>query len=202
MTLESRMQGLLDVVETDRKSRCDAILGEARTRAAAIVGDARTEARTRMRNAFAEERQRLEARLAAARARLATHQRGRERRRAGDLLAAGTHKLAIALCARWRDARARELWVDAVVSEARKALPQGVWRIVHAAGWSDGERAALAATLAAESGAPPQFVVAEEVRAGLKVAASGNVIDGTIDGLTADRAEIGARLLAALEKQA
>jgi hypothetical protein len=199
MTLESRTRGLLDVVETDRRRRCDAILGEARARAAAIVAAAHAETRVRMRDAFAEERRRLETRVVAARARLLTHQRAHERRRAGDLLAAGSQKLVAALCTRWRDSRRRNSWVATVIGEARKALPGGPWRIVHAPGWPDVERDALAAAVATASGAPPQFVVADSARAGLKVTAGGNVIDGTLDGLLADRVEIGARLLGALE---
>ncbi len=202
MTLESRTQGLLDLVEADRQRRCDAIVGEARTRARTIVAAAHAEARGRMRNAFEEERRRLETRMAAARARLMTHQRGREQRHAKDLLAAGGQKLTAALCERWRDPQGRQSWVASVIAEAGKALPRGAWQIVHAPGWPHNEREALAAALAAGSGAPPQFVVTEAARAGLRVSAGGNVVDGTLDGLTADRADIGARLLRALENQA
>jgi hypothetical protein len=202
MTLESRMQSLLDLVETDRKLRCDAILDDARARAAATVAAAHAEARARMRNAFDEERRRLDARVAAARARLTTHQRAREQRHAGDLLAAGWKRLTAALCERWRDPRYRQCWIAHVIAEARKALPRDAWRIVHAPGGSHSEREALAAALATTLGAPPQFVVAEAARAGLRVSAGGNVIDGTLEGLLADRAEIGARLLSALEGQA
>jgi hypothetical protein len=202
MTLEARTQGLLDLVETDRKRRCDAMLGEARTRAAATVAAAHAEARARVRNAFEEERRRLAARVAAARARLMTHQRAREQRHAGALLAAGWQKLIAALCERWRDPRCRQSWIASVIAEARKALPPGAWRIVHAPGWPDGEREALTNGLATTLGAPPQFVVTEAARAGLRVSADGNVLDGTLDGLIVDRAEIGARLLSAVEDQA
>ena len=199
MTLESRTQGLLAVVETDRQRRCDAILGEARAQARAIVAAAHVEARGRMRNTFAEERRQLVARVAAARARLATRERALAQRRAADMLAAGWQELIAALCERWRDLRGREAWVAGVMAEARKALPQGRWHIVHAPGLTDGEQGALSAALATTAGAAPQFVVAESVRAGLRVSAGGNVLDGTLDGLTADRADIGARLLGFLE---
>ena len=201
MTLESRTRGLLDLVETDRARRCDAILREARARARTIVAAAHAEARARVHTAFEEERRRLETRVAAARARLTTHQRAREQRRAGDLLAAGWQRLADALCERWREPQSRQSWVASVIAEAGKALSVGVWQIVHAPGWPHGEREALAATLAATSNASPQFVVNEAARAGLRVSAGGNVLDGTLDGLTADRADIGARLLRALEDQ-
>jgi hypothetical protein len=199
MTLESRTQALLDLVESDRQRRCDAILEDARTRAHAIIAVAHAEARAKMRAAFEEERQRLEARVAAARARLMTHQRAREQRHAGDLLAAGWPKLTAALCERWRDSRGRRAWVASVIAEAGKSLPRGAWRIVHAPGWPEAERDALAAALTATAGAPPQFVAAESARAGLRVSADGNVLDGTLDGFIADRADIGARLLGALE---
>jgi len=202
MTLETRTTGLLDVVETDRQRRCDAILGEARAQAREIVAAAHAEARGRMRGTFDDERRQLDTRIAAARARLATHQRAGEQRRAADLLSAGWQKLVSALCERWHDRRGREAWVASVMAEARKALPQGAWHIVHAPGLTDAEREALAAALVTTAGAAPQFVVAESARAGLRVSAGGNVIDGTLDGLTADRADIGARLLGALEDEA
>jgi vacuolar-type H+-ATPase subunit H len=202
MTLESRTQALLDIVEADRRRRCDALLEEARVRAAAIVADAHAEARSKLRNAFGEERQRLEARLATAQARLLTHRRERARQRAGALLAEGSQRLSAALHARWRDTGSRDRWAATVIGAARQALPRGTWQIVHAPGWPDDQRDALAATLAPELGGRPHFVVAESACAGLKVTAAGNVIDGTLEGLTADRVEIGSRLLAALEDEA
>lgn len=202
MTLESRMQGLLDLVEADRQRGCDAILREARTRAAAAVGAAHAEARARIRSVFDEERRRLEERVIAARARLMTHRRMREQRRAGDFLAAGWLRLGAALCERWRDPQCRQAWIASVIAEARKALPNDAWHIVHAPGWPDDEREVLAAKLTTALGTTPRFAVADAIRAGLRVSAGGNVIDGTLDGLLADRAEIGARLLGALEAEA
>jgi vacuolar-type H+-ATPase subunit H len=199
MTLESRMQALLDLVEADRKRRCDTIIGDARARAAETIAAAHAEARGRMREAFAEERTRFETRVAAAQARLATHRRLHEQRRAGDLLAAGWRKLPAALCDRWREPETRRSWVASVIAEAHKLLPRGTWRIAYASEWPDDERRALAATLTTSLGKPPEFVVDDTARAGLKVSAAGNVIDGTLGGLTADRAEIGGRLLRALE---
>ncbi len=202
MTLESRMQGLLDLVETDRQRHCDAILREARTRGAATLAAAHAEARTRIRIAFDEERRRLEERVAAAHARLMTHRRMREQRRAGDFLAAGWQRLTAALCERWRDPRCRQAWIASVIAEARKALPNDAWHIVHAPGWPDGEREALAATLTTFLRTTVRFAIDDATRAGLRVSAGGNVIDGTLDGLLADRAEIGAMLLGALEVEA
>jgi hypothetical protein len=199
MTLELRMQALLDLVETDRKRRCDAITGDARARAAATIAAAHAEARGRMRNAVEEERRRFEIRVAAAQARLLTHRRLHEQRRAGELLAAGWQELPAALCDRWRQPEFRQSWIASVIAEARKVLPRDAWRIAYAPGWPDDERVALANTLTATLGGPPTLIVDAAARAGLRVSAGGNVIDGTLAGLLGDRAEIGARLLRALE---
>jgi hypothetical protein len=45
----------------------------------------------------------------------------------------------------------------------------------------------------------PQSILDVRIGAGLKIAADGNVVDGTLDGLLADRYEVGAKLLSAIE---
>ena len=199
MTLARCMQALLDLVETDRSCTCNAVLGEARERATAMLAAAHAQARARMRQAFGEERERREIRLAEAQARLQTHRRLHDQRHAAALLAAGWKRLPDALIVRWRQSEARRAWVEGVVAQARVALPRTPWRIVHAGGWPEDERAALAAALAGQLDAAPQLVPDEALRAGLKVAAGGNVVDGTLAGLLADRAEAGAKLLHHLE---
>lgn len=193
------MQALLDLVEADRARQCNEIIAEAQARAADTLAAAQVEARRRMRSAFNEERERGDAQVAAAKAKLQTHRRLHEQRRAVALLAAAWQKLPAALRERWREAQSRRAWVDRVVGEARAVLPSAGWRIVHAPAWPDAERAALAASLAQALGAPPQLVADDTLHCGLKIAAGGNVIDGTLGGLLADRTEIGAKLLQHLE---
>jgi len=200
MTLAARQQALLDLVEADRTLRCNTILGEARAGTAATLAAAHAEARARMRSTFAQERTRGAASVAAAHARLQTHRRLHDQRRAAALLAAGWRKLPEALGARWQQPESRRTWVESVIAAARAALPKAAWRIVHAPGWLDAERARLGASLTAELGASPQFVADATIQAGLKVAAGGIAIDATLDGLLADRDEIGAGLLRHLER--
>jgi hypothetical protein len=161
------------------------------------VAQAHADARARMRAAFAEERERMAARVAAAEATLATKRRLALQRRSAALLAAGWQRLPAALAAAWRDDAARRAWVERIAAEARASLPGGAWRVIHAPGWPDAERAAFAATLAAAT--VPEFTVDPRLPAGLKVAVEGNVIDGTDAGLLADRSEIGGLLLRELE---
>ena len=46
----------------------------------------------------------------------------------------------------------------------------------------------------------PTFVADAAIVAGLRIAAAGNVIDGTLAGLVSDRSEVGAQLLRRLEQ--
>jgi len=193
MPVARQTEALLALVEADRARRCDAILDEARARAGALLDAARAEARERMREAFREERARRVERIAAARANLQTRQRLGDQQRAAAFLAAGWRQLDDALLRRWREPAARRTWVASVTADAGRLLPRATWRITHAPDWPAAERDGVAAALA--PALAPSFNPDAGVRAGLRIAALGNVIDGTIDGLLADRAEIGARLL-------
>lgn len=198
MTLEGRVQALLDLVEGDRARRCEAISRDAQARASDVRSTARAAALQRLRTAFAEERERRESRIAAARARLQTHRRLHDQRRAAALLATGWQRLPEALCERWRDPPSRQAWVTRVLNEACAALGTSPWRIVHAS-LPEHERDRIASSLEHERGALAEWVGDGALRAGLKVSAAGNVIDGTLDGLLADRTDIGARLLRHME---
>jgi len=199
MTLAMRTQALFDLVAADRARRCDAILGEARARAAETLAAAHMQARQRVRDAFDEERHRFAAGVGAARAGLETHRRLRAQRRAAELLAAGMGKLPPALSDRWLQRAARKAWVDGVVAEARSVLPRGAWRVEHAPGLARDELCALAMSLKEACGAEPQIVADEALRAGIRIAAAGNVVDAALAGLVADRVEVGASLLKHLE---
>ena len=200
MTLERRAQALLDLVEGNRSTQCEAILAEARARAAAMVAEARAEARARIREVFAEERRRAHERIAAAHAKLNTRRRLHDQQRTAALLERGWRQLPEALLARWRDDGMRGAWIDAVVAAALRVLPHSEWRIAHEPGWSPREQQSVRNRIASDVGVAPVFVPDAGVAAGLRIAAGGNVVDGTLGGLLVDRAEVGAKLLRHLEQ--
>jgi len=201
MTLERRVQALLDVVEADRQRRCEAIRRDAEQSAAATRASARNEALQRLRLAFANERELRDQRLGAAQAKLQTHRRLHDQRRAAALLEAGWQRLPEILCRRWNAEQSRQQWVDRVVFEARAALRPGSWRITHAEPWPAEERERVVQALTGDGSAPPQFLADASIRAGLKIARETNVIDGTLAGLLADRIDIAARLLRHMEDE-
>lgn len=195
MTLDTRTQALLDLVEQDRAAQCNTIIAQAQAQAATLLAQTRADARLRMREAFAQERQRAQARTAAARATLQTQRRLHAQRQAAAWLAHAWQHLPQTLQARWHDAPARRLWVDATIDNARRLLRPGRWTIVHGPTWPAAERQTLAEQLQRESGTLATFVADESIDAGLRVASGGNVLDATLAGLTADRDEIAAGLL-------
>jgi hypothetical protein len=199
MTLDRRTEALLALVEDDRQAKCGAILAEANQRAQALLAQAHADARAQVRAAFAEERARAATLVAAARARLATRRRLYQQQRASALLAAGLARLPGVLRDAWRDDALRRAWVDAVVASALAALPRAGWRIAHPPAWPEAERHAVAARLAPALADAPTFTDDAALDAGMRIGAGGNVIDGTLAGIVADRATIGARLLGLLE---
>ena len=202
MNADHQTQALLDLVNADRRQKCDAILAEAQGRRSTALRQAHADARVLMRNAFREERLRRDTRVDAARANLETRRRLAEQRRAAALLADGWKRLPEELLRRWRNPDLRRRWVAAVVAGARTSLPATVWRIIHAPDWPAAERDAIGVELAVAHAADCVFDETPRIRAGLRIAANGNVVDGTLDGLLSDRSEIGSRLLHLLEEVA
>ncbi|MDO9285615.1 MAG: hypothetical protein Q7U26_11995 [Aquabacterium sp.] len=199
MSVERQTRALLDLVEADRARQCAQILGEARVRATALRRQAQAEALARLRQAFESQRHLSRQRLAAAQAQLATQRRLQAQQRTAALLQLAWQQLPAALQARWQQADARAAWVREVLASARDRLPRGPWQIAHAPDWPAAEQQALAPVLATANGAAPVFEADPRIKAGIRIAINGNRIDGTLDGLLADRAAVDARLLHHLE---
>jgi hypothetical protein len=199
VSLESRTRALLDLVQTETARRRDAILGEAHDRAGALLKQAQREARDRVRQTFAQERQRSAERVATAQAQLDTRRRLYQQRRASALLALAWQRLPDVLLRRWEQDGARRTWVGLVVTEACAVLPHSSWTIAHPPAWSTAEQQELAGAVSCDHGVKVQFVADPAIRAGLKISADGNLVDGSADGLIADQDTIGGRLLHRLE---
>jgi len=194
--IEPSARALLDLIEADRSARCAQIQDEARGRAAALRMQARADAVARLRQAFEEQRLRRDERIAAAQARLATQRRLHEQQRSAALLRLAWEQLPGELLALWQKADTRAAWVAQVLAAAGDRMPGAAWRVLHAPDWPAAERQATLATL--DPGT--QFEADPALTAGLRVVAAGNVIDGTLAGLLAERAEFEARLLRLLEE--
>ena len=196
--VEPAMRALLALVESHRDGLCGEILGEASGRARSLRRQAYVAACARLRQTFEEQRLSRRERIAAAQARLATQRRLHEQQRTTELLRLAWEQLPGELRSLWRQPTTRATWVDAVLASARLRLPPGPWRIVHSADWPEGERRRFAPVPGAEAEAP-RLEADPAIAAGLKVESRGNVVDGTLEALLADRTGFEAGLLRALE---
>jgi hypothetical protein len=192
------LQALLALVESDRAARRELIEREAREAAREILAQARRAARERVHAALQPERRRLREGLASLEARFATERRLAAQRRLRERLDEAWRALPGALAARWADSAGREQWTGHMRASALDALGKGPWRIDHAPGWPQAEREAFARELAAHGPGPVEFAQSSALAAGLVVRAGGNVVDGSLAGLLADRDALDARLADAL----
>lgn len=195
-------RALLDLVEADRIRRCDEISRQIEDAACALLVEARATALARVRGVMAEQRGRLRDRLRALDARLATESRLHAQRRMRALLDEAWRRLPLALEARWRDPAGRREWTRRMVTSAREELGPGDWSLSYAPGWPQHERSAAIEELAAAGYAIAAATEDARMRAGLQVRRGGNVLDGTLHGLLADRNVVGARILDELSRSA
>jgi hypothetical protein len=188
------LKAMLDLVTQARERDCDAALTQARAEAARIIRAAQREARERLHRNVLEVRATMRREIAQAEAALDTARRQYRSRCDFALLERSEPLLSEVLAARWRDPETRRRWVERLALRARAVLPDEPWEIAHPADWPGAERDALATRLPR----PPRFVATPGLAAGLRFCARGACLDGTLDGLTADREAIHGRLLAEL----
>ena len=199
MNVAQQTGALLALVEADRERQCAQILEPAQAQAESLGSHARAEALTQLRNAFAQQRSRRHDALAAAQARLATQRRLNEQQRTASLLQRAWARLPDELLAAWMRPDSRAAWIAKVMAAARAHPPPGDWCIVHPTDWPAAEQQTTASSLAASTVGVPCLKADTTIRAGIRVVSGGNVIDGTLTGLLADRSEFESQLLRLLE---
>ncbi len=195
------LERMLALVAGHRQARCEEILAQAQVAARRLAAEAHRGARRRMHGNVTEIRTLLRQRVAQAEAALETARRQHRQRRDFALLETAWPVLAEALRRRWHDTAARGDWVQRLARQALATLPPTGWEIVHPVDWPAVEREALAAWLARELSAAPRLRAAADVTAGLRICARGACLDGTVEGLLADRPAIEAMLLAEINRQ-
>lgn len=196
MNTEERERALLKLVADERDKTCRQMHTAAETRARALMDDAYRRERAALHERVLAERARAEGILRAAAAERATTERRRGEHADEALIAAAWPRLRALLAERWAQAEQRRRWVDTTLAQALERLPKRGWSIRHAGGWPQAEREIALGWLAQSGIDPPALRADGDLAAGLVVAASGAVLDMSLEGLLRDRARIEARLLA------
>ncbi|MFA7270526.1 MAG: hypothetical protein WC073_14400 [Sterolibacterium sp.] len=202
MNLDQQTQALLKLAEDYRIGHCQALLAKAREDSRAILKAAHLAARRDLRSMLAPERQRLAAEIAEAEAKLVTQRRLRDQRRVTAVLRQAWPRVSQALSESWETPAGRAAWVVHHLAVALRALPAQAWLIRHPVDWPAAEREQASQWMHAHGIAEARFEAASDLRAGIRVVCGLNVLDASLEGLLADRAQIEGRLLHYLEQAA
>ncbi len=200
MSIEQRVQALIEIAEDYRAKRCGALLAAAREESGRIVAEARAAARGRIREALSREHDRLAGSIEQAQARLVTLRRVRMLKRAAAVLTQAWPRLEQALAQRWQSAAGRKAWVEQHLAVARDVLPAAAWTVLHPPGWHAAERDQALLWLRQHGIADARVAPDATLEAGIRVVCGMNVLDASLAGLLADRAPIEGRLLQYLEE--
>lgn len=197
MNLEQRTVALLDLIEQYRVRRCAELLDPARAEARDTARGALAEARRRVHTAVVEERKRGATEVGALMAALATDRRLAHQRHDARVLTQAWRTLEERLIERWNGPRTRAQWVDAYLQLALATLPRDAagWRIEYEPAWNEVERAIARERLQRGGIRAVEFVLLDELTAGLRIISGHNVLDATLAGLTDDRTQLEGRLL-------
>jgi hypothetical protein len=203
MNLERRTTALLALVEQFKARRFSELLEPAHAEARETVRSALVDARRRVSTAIVEERKRRAAEVSAIEAALATDRRLAAQRHAMHLLGGAWADLRARLIARWGAAATRAQWVESHLQRAALAVPAGTngWRIDYHPAWSEPERTQQIERLRAQGIAQVRFDEDPGIPAGFRIVGGHNVLDATLDGLLADRAQLEGRLLHHLKEE-
>ncbi len=191
----------LDLVERDCQVRCAQLHSDAQRSAAELRKAARREARVHVARAAAEARASMQQRVHHVRAELAAEERATSHEIARTLLSRAWESIASELARRWESPEQRKQWVRRLIEDAARVLPKGQWLVEHPQLGPE-ELKEIAAETARASGAPPRLVCSEALVAGLRVSASGALVDGSVTGLLAMKTSVQGRLLLELRRRA
>ncbi|MEO5339230.1 MAG: hypothetical protein H7837_01740 [Magnetococcus sp. MYC-9] len=186
------LQRLLQQLQQNQTQACQQILAEAEAQAAELITAATAAARAREEEAFHGEEKRLAETAAALQARQASEARQRRLRQSQWLLEQGWQLLLAQIDRRWANAGQRALWLAALHRQAEQTFTSGSWTVQHPSHWDPAEFSVL----------HPASCFQEDptVTAGLRIGCRGAWLDGTLQGMMANRRQISALLLAQLEQ--
>jgi len=198
MSLEERERSLLNLVAEERDEACRRILAEVERAARETLRQTHRKERAHLHRRIVEERARIQARIQAVEAERVTRERRHQAQSSARILEQAWPLLQLGLQRRWQDAVGRRQWVARCVAQARRSLPAGAWTIRPAGAWPAAEQQAVREQLTQALGVEPQLRSDPDIEAGLIIDSGGACLDGSLQGLLADRHRLEARLLALL----
>lgn len=198
--LEVQVDSLLDELKRQEARRCQEILTAAERAARDLTAATRHELRRKRRQAVADERQRRRHALLEAASRIETRAQSSAHARYKKVLDTAWPRLLAALEDRWRQPDSRWAWCEMLVDEAAASLGRSSWTVEHPPDWNAGDESRLLAASDDRAVAAPTFVGDPCIRAGVRIRVEDACLDGTLDGLLADRRAVEAQILGTWER--
>ena len=195
MSLEQRTLELLKIAEDYRADHCRSLFAQAAEDSRAILKAAHIRARHDLRTMLAPKREQLAAEIAATESKLITLRRLDAQKQVVSILQQAWPRLTQALRARWDTPPGRTNWVAHHSAVALKTLPAKAWIVQHPGDWPAMEREEANRWLQAHGIEDARFEADVNMSAGIRIVCGLNILDASLDGLLADRAQIEGHLL-------
>ncbi|GKY88753.1 hypothetical protein [Sinisalibacter aestuarii] len=195
-----RAEALIARIEAATAQEVQRIHREAEAAGAVLVARAHARARKRMHDEIGALRRARDEARRHEKARLDTARRQVRQREASRLIETGLPALEAAFATLWADPETREGWAQAAVAMAARRLIPGAWVIEHPAGWDKAELQSIAKAAKAACGTAPELRADADLAAGLRIRDGAVCLDATTAALMDNPQELGARLLAEIER--
>ncbi|MGK7909347.1 MAG: hypothetical protein AB4040_19225 [Synechococcus sp.] len=194
--VHTQVERLLDVVQRYQQQQCDKIVTRATAEAEQMIHQTYRDVRLRLHQEILDSRDRLQGKISASKAKSHTlrkkYQHEADRRyldRAWDLL-------KVKLIERWQNKEYRQRWVQKHLVEALRLLIGPEWLVEHPHSWTVDEQQHFIHQVRDKCEVVVNFSASPDIVAGVRICANGATIDGTLQGLLADRSRIESELLA------
>lgn len=198
--LSTQIDALLALTDAWAKERCVKIFDETDIKVKEIVRSAHRDARERLRRHVEQDRQSAKQRMSSFEATLKTRQRKEQQVRDQQFLRESWHQLIAELIDRWNSPLSREHWTGSIWSHAKKHLPMSVWLVEYPSDWSAEERESLGEQIEDFTGSRPEWCADIGITVGFRIVSAGACVDGTLQGLLANRRRLEAETLSAYKK--
>jgi len=196
--IDAQMQRLLDIVRVYQQEQSDALLCAAQQESRGVIRQAYRVARKNVHEDIQLTRQHIRDTMAAARAKQHTLMMQQRHITASSFLEQCWSLLEQSLQARWQQPEYRREWVAKILSTASAVVPAKDWLVEHPHDWTRQEQQHLADQAKTLPGIQLQFNSMPDLSAGIRICADGAIVDGSLQGLMADRTAIEALILAQL----
>ena len=184
-----------------QEERSNRLLRQAESQARELRRAAYRKLLQQGREAVRDERRRREKALSMAEHRIRAEAGHRMQTLYAALLSDGWPALVSELQRRWSNEQARGSWSRMLTDEALAVFGRTEWIVEHPADWTGTDNDRLGRSLAALGVPPASLIPDDTISAGLRIRHGTACLDGTIDGILADRTRVEGRLLAAWERE-